>query len=114
MIKIIKDSVGIEGASVILKGKIRRILSIQDQNYRGPVCWYEVDDDLDYIEVRVISVGTEWELPKELKYWQFIDTVQDNNGYVWHYYHEPFVTNNGHKDLFEELFGSFSFGKKEK
>ena len=114
MIKIIKDNVGVEGASVTLRGKIRRILSVQEQNYRGPVCWYEVDDDLDDIEVRVISVGTGWELPENLKYWQFIDTVQDNNGYVWHYYHEPFVTNNGYKDLFEEMFGSFSFGKKEK
>jgi hypothetical protein len=32
----------------------------------GPCVWYEVDDDLNDIEVKIVAIGTGWDLPKNI------------------------------------------------
>ena len=86
MVKIYKERLGIEGNIVTIKGRIRKILTVQLQN-GWPHVWYEVDDNHEEIEVNIISSGTGWEMPDEITCWNYIGTVQDVDGYVWHYYY---------------------------
>ncbi len=106
MIKIYKDELGVDGQITTIKGKIKKILTAQFQPGAGPCVWYEVDDDLKDIEVKIIAIGTGWELPKEIKFWDYIGTVQDGFGFVWHYYATPFSNINPEKDL-GDIFASF-------
>jgi hypothetical protein len=106
MIKIYKNALGLDGEITTIKGKIKRILTAQFQPDSGPCVWYEVDDDLKDIEVKIIAIGTGWELPKEIKFWNYIGTVQDGMGFVWHYYATPFNNTNIEKDL-GDIFGAF-------
>ena len=108
MIKIYKDALGFDGEITTIKGKIKKILTAQFQPGSGPCVWYEVDDDLKDIEVNIIAIGTGWELPKEIKFWDYIGTVQDGMGFVWHYYATPFSNNdiNDLSDIFASFFGA--------
>ena len=69
----------------VVKGKIRRFLKVQRQ---GPhiVCWAEIDDSLDEIEVKIVAIGTGWPMEDFLENWEYIGTEIDIEGYVWHYY----------------------------
>lgn len=106
MIKIYKNELGTDGAITTIKGKIKKILTAQFQPGAGPCVWYEIDDDVKEIEVNIIAIGTGWDLPKEIKFWDYIGTVQDGFGFVWHYYATPFINNNMDKDL-SDIFASF-------
>lgn len=111
MIKIYKSELGTQGDITNIKGKIRRILTAQFQPGAGPCIWYEVDDDVDEIELQIICIGTGWELPETLKYLDYIGTVQDGLGFVWHYYVKPFNNVNVEKELGDIL--GVLFGGKE-
>ena len=106
MIKIYKSTLKFDGEITTIKGKIKRILTTQFQPGSGPCVWYEVDDDLKDIEVKIIAIGTSQELPREIKFWDYIGTVQDGIGFVWHYYAAPFNNVNIDKDL-GDIFGAF-------
>lgn len=87
MVKIYKDKLGIEGNVVTIKGRIKKILTVQLQN-GWPHVWYEVSDK-EWVrdrEIKIIAIGTGWELSDKGTYWNYIGTVQDIDGYVWHYY----------------------------
>lgn len=108
MIKIYKDTLGRDGEITTIKGKIRKILTAQFQPGAGPCIWYEVDDDVEEIEVDILSIGTGWELPANIKYYDYVGTVQDGLGFVWHYYAKPFNNINVDKelgDIFSAFFG---------
>lgn len=108
MVKIYKYELGLDGEITKIKGKIRKILTTQFQSGSGPCVWYEVDDELKDIEVKIIAIGTGWELPREIKFWDYIGTVQDDMGFVWHYYVEPFNNINIDTelgDIFSVFFG---------
>ena len=111
MIRIYKNELGTDGALTTIKGKIRKILTTQFQPGSGPCVWYEVDDDVKEIEIQIIAIGTGWDLPKNIKYWDYIGTVQDGFGFVWHYYATPFFNGSVGDDL-GDIFASF-FGGKE-
>lgn len=111
MITIYKNTLGLEGKITTINGKIRKILTTQFQPGSGPCVWYEVDDELSDIEVKIVAIGTGWELPREIKFWDYIGTVQDGMGFVWHYYAMPFDNTNIEKDL-GDIFGAL-FGGKE-
>lgn len=106
MIRIYKNKLGFNGDITIIKGKIKKILTAQFQPGSGPCIWYEVDDDLKEIEVKIIAIGTGWDLPDNIKYWDYIGTVQDGFDFVWHYYATPFNNTNFEKDL-GDIFGAF-------
>ena len=87
MVKIYKDRLGIEGNIVTIKGRIKKILTVQLQN-GWPHVWYEVSDK-EWVkdrEIKIIAIGTGWEIPDEIAYWSYVDSVQDVDGHVWHYY----------------------------
>lgn len=106
MIKIYKNTLGFDGEITTINGKIKKILTAQFQPGSGPCVWYEVDDELKDIEVKIIAIGTGWELPREIKFWDYIGTVQDGMGFVWHYYATPFSNTNVENDL-GDIFGAF-------
>lgn len=69
----------------VIKGRIRRFLKVQRQGSHI-VCWAEVDENLEEIEVRIVGVGTGWPMEDFLENWEYIGTEIDVEGYVWHYY----------------------------
>lgn len=69
----------------IIKGKIRRFLKVQRQG-NHIVCWAEIDESLEEIEVRIVAIGTGWPMKDFLGNWEYIGTEIDVEGYVWHYY----------------------------
>ena len=109
MIKIYKNTLGLDGKITTIKGKIKRILTTQFQPGSGPCVWYEIDDSLKEIEINIIAIGTDWELPENIRYWDYIGTVQDGMGFVWHYYCTHFHNIDINKDI-ASVFGSF-FGE---
>lgn len=63
-----------------------RLLDIQVQ--RSIVtAWIMTDTNAPEITLQVIPLGTGWEIPSDiLKSLEYIKTVQDTAGFVWHYY----------------------------
>lgn len=105
MIKIYKNALGLDGEVTKIKGKIRKILTVQLQPGVGPVCWCEVDERCKEIEISICAIGTGWELEKNIDMLDYIGTVQDDMGFVWHYYATPFNNTNVEKDL-DDIFGA--------
>lgn len=108
MIKIYKNVLGLDEEISTINGKIKKILTVQFQPGIGPCVWYEVDDELKDIEVKIIAVGAGWELPREIKFWNYIGTAQDDKNFIWHYYATPFNNTNIEDlgDIFGTLFGA--------
>ena len=86
MTRIYKQELGMDGQIVVIKDRIKRFLTVQFQPGTGICCWYEADDMADENEIQIIAIGTGWELPENIRYWDYIGTVQDGMGFVWHYY----------------------------
>ena len=109
---IYKYNLGVNGESATIKGKIRKILKVGFQPGEGVVCWCEIDDRCDEVEISVIAIGTGWRnLPKEIDCMDYIGTAQDGLGYVWHYYATPFTNQymfksdfNNIGDIFDAVF----------
>lgn len=82
--KIYKYPIGSHGHLYEIEGRFVRVLDVQNQGY-GAVLWAEVCDDLPITTLKIMSVGTGWEFdfPEDTEY---IGTIQDFEGYVWHYY----------------------------
>lgn len=102
MVKIYKDKLGIEGNIITIKGRIKKILTVQLQN-GWPHVWYEVSDK-EWVkdrEIKIIAIGTGWEISDTSVYWNYVGTVQDVDGYVWHYYSD---VNLGGTTFFGGLF----------
>ena len=110
MTTIYKQKLGYGGEIVKIKGHIRKILDVAFQPGEGVVCWCEIDDRCDEVEISIIAIGTGWrDLPKEIDYMNYIGTAQDGLGYVWHYYATPFRNSyelNELEDIFGALFGA--------
>lgn len=106
MVKIYKYELGLDGEVTKIKGKIRKILTVQLQSGVGPVCWCEVDERCKEIEISICAIGTGWELEKNIDMLDYIGTVQDGMGFVWHYYATPFMNHYGLNDL-GDIFGAF-------
>ena len=108
MTTIYKYKLGYDGEIVKIKGHIRKILNVAFQPGEGVVCWCEIDDRCDEVEISIIAIGTGWrDLPKEIDYMDYIGTAQDGLGYVWHYYATPFRNSyelNELGDIFGALF----------
>lgn len=87
MRRIYKYELYTGGIPRTLTGRVRRVLDIQMQ-YNTPVVWVELDDDCDVMEFIFVPFGTGWEIPEE-EMWglEYAATVQDAEGYVWHYYY---------------------------
>lgn len=66
----------------------RRSLILDIQTQEGDmVCWIETRDDLPETTTEIVSIGTGWEIPSDIMCdTRHLKTVQDYNGYVWHFY----------------------------
>lgn len=84
MKKIYKYELGTNGDIVTIKAPIEKILTTQWQNGIGPVLWVIIDTDKEEQEIDIIALGTGLDMPKGVQ--DYIGTVQDDFGYVWHYF----------------------------
>lgn len=84
MRKVLKYELGVNGEIVTITGKFVRFLCGQAQVGR-PVCWIEVDDDYPEITTQIVAIGTGWDVEPGVME-NYLTTIQDGMGYVWHYY----------------------------
>lgn len=69
-----------------IKCNFVRVLDIQVQHSQV-MAWVLTDDAKPGAEIQLIPIGTGWEIPSEvLDKAEYIKTVQDDYGYVWHYH----------------------------
>lgn len=86
MVRIYKYRLGVDGESVAIKGNISQILDVQAQG-GVPTVWILMDDDVPTQVVKFTAIGTGWEMDKTML-GSYYRTVQDGNGFVWHYFME--------------------------
>ena len=85
-IRILKFPVFGSGGETTFQCKRSRLLDIQLQGDQL-VCWVETRDEFPMSEIKIMSIGTGWEVPSELLCgYIYFKTVQDCEGYVWHFY----------------------------
>lgn len=90
MIRIFKDRLGINGEVATIKGQIKRILTVMSQE-GWPTVWYEVSDEELHKQIEIVAVGTGWPMDNEiLESMEYIGSVIDGGGYVWHYYADEY------------------------
>ena len=46
--------------------------------------WAIVDTNKEEQEINIVALGTGWDLPERTQ--EYIGTIQDDFGYVWHYF----------------------------
>ncbi len=84
--RILKYPVKGNGEVTKITCRRRRLLDIQPQGYEL-MCWVETRDDLPETTTELVSIGTGWSLPSDvMDDTLYFKTVQDANGYVWHFY----------------------------
>ena len=69
-------------------GRIEKFLHI-DYQYDTPMIWAIVDDACPQVEYLAVCSGTGWPLPDYANEFSYIGTLQDDGGYVWHYFVVP-------------------------
>lgn len=75
-----------EDAGNEIKCRFLRLLDIQVQN-SIITAWVLTDSEMPEKMVNFVPIGTGWEIPVEiLEGMEYVKTVQDDYGYVWHYY----------------------------
>ena len=84
MKKIYKYDLPITGSTTHILAPIEKILTVQMQN-SIPVMWAMVDLDKEDTDWYIAAVGTGWDISGE-PLEEYIGTVQDDMGYVWHYF----------------------------
>lgn len=84
MRKIYKYELGVNGDITTIEAPIERILTVQWQSGTGPVLWAIIDTDKEEQEIDIVALGTGWDVSKGVQ--EYIGTVQDGFGYVWHYF----------------------------
>ena len=83
MSKIYKYELGVDGQCVSIPN-VEKFLSVDCQPGVGPVVWV-ISGDSGY-EYEVVAWGTGWDIPKDVANLKYLGTVQDEYGYVWHYF----------------------------
>lgn len=83
-IRILKYPIHGEGWMNKIVCHKRRILDIQLQG-DTIVCWIETDENLPEVGVEIVGYGTGWGIYEDYNL-SYIKTVQDAQGYVWHFY----------------------------
>ena len=81
--KIYKYELGIGGSVTEITAPIVQFLKVDWQNGTGPVAWAMIDEEGTERTYNIMSIGTGWDCPTDSGY---IGTVQDDMGYVWHYF----------------------------
>ena len=84
MKKIYKYELNIAGDMTIINAPIDQLLKVDWQSGTGAVLWAIIDDEWEPATWRIMSLGTGWTVPEGVN--DYIGTVQDDFGYVWHYF----------------------------
>ena len=84
MKKIYKYELNIAGDMTVINAPIDQLLKIDWQSGTGAVLWAIIDDEWEPTTWRIISLGTGWTVPEDVN--DYIGTVQDDFGLVWHYF----------------------------
>lgn len=71
------------GVVTTINERIIEVLSVQYQN-GIPTIWVVVDPDDTSVAAEIMSFGTGWELPNGAE--KYVGSLQDPEGYVWHYF----------------------------
>lgn len=69
-------------------GHIEKFLHL-DYQYGEPVVWAIVNDDVPKRSFAAICSGTGWPIADFQNIDSYIGTLQDDDGYVWHYFIVP-------------------------
>ena len=84
--RILKYPVNEHGGVIRITCRRHKLLDIQPQGFEL-MCWVETRDDLPETTTELVSVGTGWEMPSDIMDGaRYFKTVQDVNGFVWHFY----------------------------
>ena len=83
MKKIHKYKLGIGGYTSIYTDRFKEILHVANQPEEGPQMWALIDENERLKTFEIQSIGTGWPIPEGF---EFIGTVVEDNGYVWHYF----------------------------
>ena len=86
MKKIFKYELGREGRTVSYIDRFAEILHLGDQGLAGPQMWALVDDDVRLKEIEIRCVGTGWPILFDVDNYEYIGSVIEDTGLVWHYY----------------------------
>ena len=84
MIKIHEKELEMDGKITTITGRIQKILTVQYRPNIGPCVWYQTNEAVPNNSIKIIAIRTNWDVPKT--YWNYIGTIQDRYGLVWHYY----------------------------
>lgn len=82
MKKIYKYPLKTSGGVTVINNKIIEFLDIQMQD-GIPTLWALVDTETE-TKTNILFIGTGWTLADEVD--KYIGTVQDDYGFVWHYF----------------------------
>ena len=80
---IYKYRLPIDGDTIVINECIEQILAIQNQVDK-PTMWAIVNTEKKGMPLEITAIGTGWSLPPEFD--RYIGTLQDYQGYVWHYF----------------------------
>ena len=84
MRKIYKYKLPVDGGVITIDDYIVKILDLQAQD-GVPTMWAIVDPEIEAAKpIEIIAIGTGWELPVGID--EYLGTVQDEYGFVWHYF----------------------------
>ena len=81
MKRIFKYELPIYGGVVTITANVIKWLDVQEQD-GWPVIWAIVDDT----GYEIVAWGTGWEFPDDLIKCDYLGTVQDGAGAIWHYF----------------------------
>lgn len=82
---IYKQQLNVNGISTRFNSKIEKVLKLDNQN-GIPTMWYIFNNDYPEVEYIVHCYGTGWPLLGLGEKSEFIGTVEDGEGYIWHYF----------------------------
>lgn len=85
MKKIFKYKLPRDGEVITIHADVIKWLDIQEQN-GWPHIWAIVDENGNARDYEIAAWGTGWMVPDELMSMRYLGTVQDQGGYVWHYF----------------------------
>ena len=91
MKKIHKYNLGVGEQTIVCTDRFKEILHVANQPGEGPQMWAMVDDDAKIKTIEVRCVGTGWPIPFDTEDFEFIGTVIEDTGYVWHYFMRQIV-----------------------
>ena len=66
---------------------LEQILTVQLQNHL-PCLWALINEDKPTITISIWILGTGWNLTEFKRDLTYISTVQDDDGFIWHFFYE--------------------------